>query len=95
MNYKEFLQSKTFKGILYGFGLAAILFIVLAAGMRIGERRAEFSDRWGGNFRQTFGAPPMPMPMGGPNNFTEAHGVTGKIIKISLPTIIVEGADKV
>lgn len=100
-NFKEFFQSKTFRGILYSFGLAAVLFLTLGIGMRVGEHRAEFSDQWGGNFRRTFGAPPMMGDRGGmmggflPGNFTESHGVAGKIIKIALPTVVIEGTDKV
>lgn len=95
-NLKEFFQSKTFRGVLCGFGLAAILFLVLGVGMRVGERRAEFSNQWGGNFRRTFGAPPMMGGLGGMmGDFTEAHGVSGKIIKITLPVLVIEGADKV
>jgi len=97
INYKEFFQSKTFRGILCGFGLAAVLFLVLGVGMRIGERRAEFSDRWGGDFRRTFGPSRMNGMMGKMmgERYTEAHGVAGKIIKITLPTVVIEGADKV
>ncbi len=95
---KEYIASKDFKLIIYiilGIGIALIIFQV---GVFVGYRKATFSYRWGDNYSQAFGRSGgrgMPMMGGVPFDrpFSDAHGVAGKIISITLPQIVVESVD--
>lgn len=85
-------ESKIFVGILYGIGIVIILLFVLRAGISIGFHKASFGRAWGDNYERNFGMMPG-RPMFGGDNFPNAHGAAGKIIKIELPTIIVQDKD--
>ena len=96
MHYKELLQSKVPKKILYGIGIAVIALVIFQAGVFVGYHKAAFSYRWGDNYYRTFGEPQKrfgkDFPRGG---FSDAHGATGEIIKIDLPTLVVQGQDNI
>ena len=94
---KDFFQSHTFKGILYGIGIVVLALLIFQAGMFVGFRRAEFSYRWGDTYYRTFGGRPGGMMMGmhTDRDFPNTHGVIGKIVKISLPIIVISGNDKI
>ncbi|OGI47226.1 hypothetical protein A2121_00525 [Candidatus Nomurabacteria bacterium GWB1_40_6] len=90
----KMFESKIFVGILYGIGIVIILLLVLSAGISIGFHKASFGRAWGDNYERNFGMrPERPMLMLGKENFPNAHGAIGKIIKIELPTIIVQDKD--
>ncbi len=87
-----FFESKVLVGVLYGIGIVIIVIIIFSAGISVGSRRASFGRAWGDNYERNFGM--MPGRMGfGKDNFPNSHGAIGKIIKIELPTIIVQDKD--
>ncbi len=97
LNFQNFIRSKTFKIILCGIGVLAAMLAILHVGILIGYHKATFSFGWGDNYYRTFGGsrrhfgrefPPQ-------KDLSEAHGVAGKILSISLPTFVVEGRDNV
>ena len=91
---KKIFESKILVGILYGVGIAVAVLLIFSAGVSVGFRKASFGRAWGDNYERNFGMRPMP-PFGmGGNDFPNAHGAMGKIIKIELPTIIVQDQDK-
>jgi len=94
---KNFLESKKFNAVAYGFLFAVIALLIFQAGVFVGFHKASFSSRQGDNFRNNFG--PRPNKMMGINpgmaEFPNPHGVSGKIISISLPSIMIEGQDNV
>ena len=90
---KKIFESKFLVGILYGVGIVVAVLLIFSAGVSVGFRKASFGRAWGDNYEQNFGMRPMP-PFGGENNFPNAHGAAGKIIKIELPTVIVQDQDK-
>lgn len=102
IDFKKISQSRYFRGALLGIGVFIIGLLIFQAGVFVGYHKAGFSYKWGEDYYRTFngprdpfgGVPPISarMPLGG---FPNAHGVTGKIIKIDLPTIVVEGEDKI
>ena len=79
---------------MYGVGIVVVLGLIFSAGVSVGFHKASFGRAWGENYKNNFGMMP-----GGPNfgfgkdNFPNAHGAIGKIIKIELPTIIVQDKD--
>lgn len=88
----KMFESKILVGILYGIGIVIILLFVLSIGISIGFRKASFGRAWGDNYERNFGMMPG-RPILGKDNFPNAHGANGKIIKIELPTIIVQDKD--
>ncbi|HSD12353.1 MAG TPA: DUF5666 domain-containing protein [Patescibacteria group bacterium] len=98
MSEEHFLQSRTFRGILYGAGICALAFLVFEGGMIVGSRRAFFSCKWGENYyrnfageRGAFREPPPPFGremMGGNGSF-------GDVISVSGSGIVVRGGDDV
>lgn len=99
MDIKSFLQSKTFKRILWVIGIVAVLLIVFKAGEFVGFRKAAFSYRWGENYYRSFMGPKrgFPMDLGG-RDFLMGHGTDGSIIKIASSTLVIqsrEGIEKV
>ncbi|MHB1316748.1 MAG: DUF5666 domain-containing protein [Minisyncoccota bacterium] len=96
MNIKDFIQSKSFRGILIGLGISIVTLTIFQVGVSVGYRKAIFSHRLGDNFEKNFKDPrggfgfkgdPREMDMPG------GHGAAGKIVSISLPVIIVAGPD--
>ncbi len=91
---KKILESKTFLTIICTLGVLAVLFLVFQAGRQAGFRKASFGRDWGKNYEMNFGSPQRGPKMMGEqfgdfNNLPNAHGAIGKIIKITLPTLIV------
>lgn len=89
-------ESKNFKRFFYILGSLIILLCVFLAGISVGFHKANFGKAWGDNYERNFGMMRggMMRDFGGPQgNFPNAHGAVGKIIKIELPTIIVQDRD--
>ncbi len=104
---KELLKSRLLRCFLISLGILIVALLVFQAGMFVGYMKASFSYKWGDNYYRAFGGGPergffmerLPKPLnemrmlrGG---FSEAHGVIGKILKINLPTLVIQGQDKV
>jgi len=91
---KTFFQSKYFIGTVKIVGVFFVLFFVFEIGMFFGFQKASFSFRAGENyFREMRGAPNDPMLGIRGGDFTNSHGSIGKIIKISLPNVLIEDRD--
>ena len=92
---EKLLESKVFIGMLYGIGSVIILMVVFSLGVSFGSHRASFGKAWGENYERNFGRmSPPPFGLGlNKDTFPNAHGSVGKIIKIELPTFIVEDKD--
>ena len=90
----ELFESKILVGVLYGIGLAIILILVFSAGISVGFHKASFGRAWGDNYESNFGMIPG-RPGFKENNFPNAHGAIGKIIKIELPAIIVQDKNNI
>ncbi|MEI8174754.1 MAG: hypothetical protein WCG28_02265 [bacterium] len=85
-------ESKILVGILYGIGIIIVLTLIFSIGVSVGFHKASFGRAWGDNYERNFGM--MPSRQGfGKDNFPNSHGAIGKIIKIELPTIIVQDKD--
>ncbi|MDD5547471.1 MAG: hypothetical protein PHN74_01020 [Candidatus Pacebacteria bacterium] len=101
IDFKKIAQSKFFRGAIFGIGVFIVGLLIFQAGMFVGYHRAGFSYKLGDNYHRTFGEPNQPFGNVPPfmnvpfEKLSNAHGVIGKIIKIDLPTMVVEGEDKV
>ena len=89
---KKVFDSKVSFGILCGIGIVIVVLLSFSAGITVGFHKASFGRSWGENYERNFGMRPN-RPMFGRDNFPNANGAIGKIIKIELPTIIVQDKD--
>lgn len=96
MDLTNLPHSKTFRGIVIGLGIAAVVLIIFWFGLSAGYRRAHTVERFGDSFERNFVAPhdrfflraglQAPGVPGG-------HGVVGEIASIDWPELIVAGPD--
>lgn len=89
---KRVFDSRISFRILCGIGIIIVILLIFSAGITVGFRKASFGRAWGENYERNFGFRPN-RPILGSDNFPNAHGAIGKIIKIELPTIIVQDKD--
>jgi len=85
----KIFESKTTFKILCGIGIVLVALLIFYAGVNVGFHKASFGRAWGENYERNFGFGPD-HPLLGADNFPNANGAIGKIIKIELPTIIVQ-----
>lgn len=93
---KEVMKSKNGDKIIVAVGIIVAALVIFQAGMFTGFKQASFSFRTGeGYFRQMNGRGNdafMGMQRG---DFGNSHGTVGKIISISLPSIVVADKDNI
>lgn len=90
---KVFDSSVSFK-ILCVVGVILVTLLIFYAGINVGFHKASFGRAWGENYERNFGMM-SGRPMFGKDNFPNASGAIGKIIKIELPTIIVQDKNNI
>jgi hypothetical protein len=86
---KKVFESRVSTRVLIGIGTVIVALLIFSAGIAVGFHKASFGRAWGENYERNFGTRPD-HPALGEDNFPNAHGAVGKIIKIELPTIIVQ-----
>ena len=92
----NFFESKLFGIIILATTGLVVLVFVFGLGVFVGTKKAEFSFQWADEYHKNFGG-----PQGGffgdmmGQNFTEANGVFGQIIKIADQTLTIQGNDNV
>jgi hypothetical protein len=91
-NIEKIFTSKTSFKILCGIGIIIAALLIFSLGVTVGFHKASFGHAWGENYERNFGFGPD-HPLLGNDNFPNANGAIGKIIKIELPTIIVQDKD--
>jgi len=89
---KKVLESKIALKVLCVIGIIIVSLLIFSAGVTVGFHKASFGRAWGENYARNFGMMPN-RQMFGRDNFPNANGAIGKIIKITLPTIIVQDKD--
>ena len=95
-DFKKIFQSKLFTKILAGIGIVIVALLIFQAGVLVGYHKAAFSYRGGQDYYHTFGEHRRNFPMGmGREDFSDSHGIIGKIIKTDLPTLVIEGQNKI
>ena len=89
---KKFFDSKVLFRVFGGIIIFIVLLVVFSAGVNVGFHKATFGRAWGDNYERNFGMM-QGRSMLGRDNFPNANGAVGKIIKITLPTMIVQDKD--
>jgi hypothetical protein len=77
------------KTILAIIAAIVLLLVGFSVGEFVGFHKASFAYQNGNNFYRAFG----PISSHGMPLFPDAHGVVGKVVSVSLPTITVEDRD--
>ena len=96
---KKVFESKSLYRILCAIGIAIVAMLIFSAGIVVGFHKASFGRDWGNNYNENFGMGHRNMQMGGMEKtgmmdyYPNSHGAIGKIIKIELPNIFVQGKD--
>jgi hypothetical protein len=95
---KKAFESKKVLVVASIIGVLLVFSLIFQAGVSVGFRKASFGRDWGENYGRNFGMMrdnrgPIKGGMMVPENFPNAHGSAGKIIKIELPTVIVQDKD--
>lgn len=77
-------------------GIAIIALLIFQAGIFMGYRKASFAYRFGDNYYRVFDRQ-APSPFGFPlhDEFRASHGAVGKVMSVSLPTLVVAGPDSI
>jgi hypothetical protein len=91
---KKVFDSKFLFGVLCVIGVILVVLLIFSLGITVGLHKASFGHAWGENYEHNFGMRPE-HPIFGNDNFPNAHGAIGKIIKIELPTLIAQDKDNV
>ncbi len=121
---KNFTDSKKFNYFVYGLLLFIFTLFVFRAGVSVGYHKANFSYKWGDNYKKFFemrglgerrqegfetlfggvsdrrgsvllqkGIPENKLKISSADSFMNAHGMTGKILVLDLPNIIISDKD--
>ena len=92
---KKALESKMLVKFLYGTGIVIVAMLIFSLGVVVGFHKASFGRDWGEHYNENFGMERHSgrMGIGLMGHFPNSHGAIGKIIKIELPTLIVQGKD--
>jgi hypothetical protein len=93
MDIQKFISSPAFTKVLYGVGFLVLALCIFQAGLFIGFRKAQFSGQFGDAYYKTFGGRGMGGGMFFNNDMEGGHGVAGTIVKINLPTLMIEDRD--
>lgn len=95
---KIFSKENT-KWLIMGFVVMALLVLVFAFGVWVGNEKAKFSFNWADNYHKNFAGPQngfnkdwRDMPGG---DFINAHGVFGEIIKMDKNSFVIKGKENI
>jgi len=91
---KQQLQSRKFRRFVIAIGIAVATLLVFSAGMEVGFMKASFNYRFGEKYYGTFGPRPIHAGVGFiPNDISDSHGVSGRIVSITMPRFVVADKD--
>lgn len=91
---KQIFSSPKYKRITTIVGITVLLLVVFQAGMFVGFHKAKMGIHGDERFERAYGEHFKNGPFGFPqDDFPEAHGASGRVLSVNLPTIIVEGRD--
>lgn len=92
----KIFQTKRFRVAVFVIAGFIIFLIGFKAGTFVGFRKAGFSYQWGENYHRNFGGPARGFmaPFMMEKEYLNPHATFGKIIKIELPVIIIQGQNE-
>ena len=92
---KHLYANKGMRYFIYAVGVLLVLSITFQAGIFVGYHKANFARGWGENYEKNFGMhkPGSFKGMMRGDRLPSAHGVSGKVLSVSLPNFVVEDLD--
>jgi len=88
---KQFFNSPNYKRLTFWIGLTVLLLLTFQGGIFVGFHKAsmayQFDERYRGAYGSHFRSGPFGLPQ---DDFPEAHGAAGRVLSVSLPTIVIE-----
>ena len=87
---KALFRSPRYKKIVSVLGALIILLLTFQAGMAVGFHRAEFGHRFDENYMNAYGRHPEMRHEGFRDEPFESHGAVGRVLSVSLPTMVVD-----
>ncbi|MEY2664877.1 MAG: hypothetical protein RIT04_685 [Candidatus Parcubacteria bacterium] len=101
IDIKNLHKSKTFRILIAALIACMLLLVVFQAGIFVGYHKAAFSFKTGEKYYRAFDQQ-KPRGLGetmmrgfDQDDLPGGHGAVGKVVKVTLPTIIVSGVDAV
>lgn len=91
MDEQEVKKTGYSRGLIVGLAVAFTVVVVFSFGMFVGEQKARFSYRWGRNYHEAFGGPPI--GMGRPQGFFGGHGADGMVVDKGPNRLVLRGRD--
>lgn len=97
MDLDKFFQSKIFTIIVWIIIGLILVLLVFRLGMSVGANRANFNYKWGENYYRNFAGPARKFPNNliGPDDFMDAHGVFGQVIKVDESALVIKDRNKI
>ncbi|MBI2628093.1 MAG: hypothetical protein HYW71_01490 [Candidatus Niyogibacteria bacterium] len=95
------IKKDILKWVIIGLAGFAALVLVFGAGVKVGTIKARYSYRWAENYHKNFAGPQrgffenFKRGFGDKEDFINAHGTFGSVIKIDGGVIIVKSQDNV
>jgi hypothetical protein len=86
---KKIFESKKFMYLLCAIAGLIVLALVFRAGELTAYRKAAFVEGWSNHYEENFADDHHPLFSDADDQFPNTHGAIGKVIKISLPQIVV------
>lgn len=96
MAKSNFESVKVLKWIIFVLLGLILLFVFFRLGYEVGRRKAAFSCGWGKNYHQLFGGPRRGFDHNfDRDEFLDANGTAGAVIKIEGDSLIIKGQNNV
>jgi hypothetical protein len=89
----KIMEKKSTQKIVLILGIVIVMLVIFKAGVYVGYRKAGFSRGLGDSYFRNFGGSPRGGMMR--DDIPGGHGVTGKVIKVTPTSLIVEGSDNI
>lgn len=88
---KQLFASPKYRRLTFWIGIIVLLLLAFQGGVFVGFHKASmayhFDERYQIAYGQHFRNGPLGMPQ---DDFPEAHGATGRVLSVNLPSIVIE-----
>ena len=92
MDLSKIQHSKVIERVLFVVVALIVALVIFQAGVFVGYRKAEFSERFGESYERTFGSHDTARGLVY-EDVPGGYGASGNIVRISAPTFVVAGPD--
>jgi hypothetical protein len=91
---KDFIRSSTAKRLVAAVAVILVIVVVFSAGVAVGYHRGVYLFQWNERYLRGFADPrSIFAPFERMPDSANSHGVVGKIVSVSLPSLMIQGKD--